>query len=90
MMIVVHPLSGTVNPSSFDLETGRLCVMASRHQISLVVVTRDHLADTLDSHMPSAGQAVGRPDLSGRGHHQNTVFWRALIHQDRVVAVGSS
>src|SRR6185503_1599635 len=31
VMIVVHPLSGTVRPSAFDLDTGRLCVMASRH-----------------------------------------------------------
>ena len=30
LMIFVHPLSGVVRPSSFDLETGRLCVMASR------------------------------------------------------------
>ncbi len=85
LMVVVHPLSGVVQPSDFDLETGRLCVMASRHQVSLVVITRDHLADTLDSHMPSAGQAVGRPDVSGRGHYQNTVFWRSLMEQDRVV-----
>jgi hypothetical protein len=85
VMVVVHPLSGVVQPSEFDLETGRLCVMASRHEISLVVVTRDHLADTLDSHMPSAGQAVGRPDVSGRGHHQNTVFWKALLEQNRIV-----
>jgi hypothetical protein len=85
VMVIVHPLSGVVQPSEFDLETGRLCVMASRHQISLVVVTRDHLVDTLDAHMPSAMQAVGRPDISGRGHHQNTVFWKALLEQNRVV-----
>lgn len=89
VMVVVHPLSGVIQPSEFDLETGRLCVMASRHQISLVVITRDHLADTLDSHMPSAVQAVGRPDVSGRGHHQNTVFWRALLNQNRVITIGA-
>ena len=32
VMIIVHPLSGTLNPSAFDLETGRLCVMASRQR----------------------------------------------------------
>ena len=85
VMVVVHPLSGVVEPSAFDLETGRLCVMASRHEIALVVVTRDHLPETLDSHMPVAEQAVGRPDVSGRGHHQNTVFWGALVGRDQIV-----
>ena len=89
VMVVVHPLSGVVQPSAFDLETGRLCVMASRHEIALVVVTRDHLADTLDSHMPVAGQPVGRPDQSGRGHRQNTVFWHALLERGQVVDVRS-
>jgi hypothetical protein len=89
VMVVVHPLSGVVNPSAFDLETGRLCVMASRHQISLVVVTRDHLRQTLADHMPVAGQAVGRPDVSGRGHHQNSIFWNTLVQRDRVVHLKS-
>lgn len=89
VMVIVHPLSGVVNPSAFDLETGRLCVMASRHQISLVVVTRDHLQQTLADHMPVAGQAVGRPDVSGRGHHQNTIFWNTLVQHDRIVQLKS-
>lgn len=90
VMVVVHPLSGVVQPSDFDLETGRLCVMASRHQIGLVVVTRDHLRDTLDSHMPSAAQPVGRPDVAGRGHHQNTMFWRALTAKGSIVEMKES
>jgi hypothetical protein len=89
VMIMVHPLSGVVTPSAFDLETGRLCVMASRHQISLVVVSRDHLHDTLTSHLPVAEQAVGRPDVSGRGHHQNSVFWNTFLNKDRVIAAES-
>src|SRR6266498_2085366 len=52
VMVVVHPLSGVSQPSAFDLETGRLCVMASRHQVGLVIVSRDHLTDTLDTHLP--------------------------------------
>ena len=85
VMVVVHPLSGVVQPSEFDLETGRLCVMASRHQVALVVVSRDHLAQTLDEHLPSAGQAIGRPDVTGRGHHQNWLFWNTLRERDRLV-----
>jgi hypothetical protein len=89
VMIMVHPLSGVTAPSAFDLETGRLCVMASRHQISLVVVSRDHLNETLADHLPVAGQAVGRPDVAGRGHFQNGVFWSTLLNQDRVIALES-
>lgn len=45
-MIAVHPLSGVLRPSAFDLETGRLCVMASRHLAGMVVLGRDHLGLT--------------------------------------------
>ena len=84
-MIAVHPLSGVVRPSAFDLETGRLCVMASRHRSGLIVVSRDHVAETLDTHIPSAEQAVGRPDVSGRGHSQNLRFWMDLSDDRRIV-----
>jgi hypothetical protein len=67
LMIVVHPISGTQRPSSFDLETGRLCVMASRHKVGVVTATRDHLGHTLDELAPAADQAVCLPDLVGRG-----------------------
>ena len=68
VMVIVHPLSGVIQPSEFDLATGRLCVMASRHQIALVVVTRDHLTHTLETHLPVANQPIGRDDASGAGH----------------------
>ena len=87
LMIVVHPLSGVVHPSAFDLETGRLCVMASRHRSGMVVVSRDHVPDTLATHIPWAEQAIGRPDITGRGHHQNSVFWEAMESRGAVVSV---
>lgn len=85
VFVVVHPLSGVTRPSDFDLETGRLCVMASRHQVGLVIVGRDHILDTLEEHLPSASQALGRPDGTGRGHKQNLGFWTALLESGRVV-----
>lgn len=84
IMIAVHPLSGITQPSAFDLETGRLCVMASRHQVGLIVVGRDHIPQTLASHIPSADQAIGRPDVTGRGHDQHTRFWGRLVDEGRV------
>jgi hypothetical protein len=85
VMIVAHPLSGVVRPSAFDLETGRLCVMASRHLAGLVLVGRNHIGETLESHIPTADQAVGRPDVTGRGLFDNVRFWSALRDQGRIV-----
>lgn len=87
LMIVVHPLSGVTHPSAFDLETGRLCVMTSRHRAGLIVVGRDHIQSTLETHIPSADQAIGRPDVAGRGHAANLQFWETMAASGRVVAV---
>lgn len=85
VMIVIHPLSGVVQPSAFDLETGRLCVMASRHRAGMIVLSRDHVYETLDTHIPSADQALGRPDVTGRGHAQNLRFWETLAKNKCVI-----
>lgn len=79
LMVVVHPLSSTPDPDvEFDLETGRLCVMASRHQHGMVVVSRDHLRDTLENLMPPATQPLGRPDESSRSLRAHRMFLRCL------------
>jgi hypothetical protein len=85
VMIAVHPLSGVTDPSAFDLETGRLCVMASRHQSSLIVLVRDHVGTTLANLVPAASQAPGRPDVVGRGHDAHLRFWQALADEDRIL-----
>lgn len=87
IMIVVHPLSSVIDPSDFDLETGRLCVMASRHQVALIVVTRDHVGKTLSSFIPEAAQAPGQPDVVGRGHTAHSIFWNSLENQNRIIAI---
>ncbi|MFO0756610.1 MAG: AAA family ATPase [Byssovorax sp.] len=84
VMIAVHPLSGVVHPSTFDLSTGRLCVMASRHQVGLILVSRDHVAETLRDYLPVADQAVGLPDEAGRGHAQNLSVFRQLEGAGRI------
>ncbi|MFE0423653.1 AAA family ATPase [Streptomyces sp. NPDC058953] len=48
--LVWHPLSGRLDASAFHLETGRLCVLMSRHRYACVVVTRAGVRDLLDRH----------------------------------------
>lgn len=85
VMIAVHPLSSVQIPSAFDLETGRLCVMASRHQAACIFVTRDHVGETLKTHLPPADQALGRGDIVGKGHAQHSAFW--AYHEKRNLIV---
>ncbi|MEV5690925.1 AAA family ATPase [Micromonospora globbae] len=48
--IVLHPLSGRRDATAFHLESGRLCVLASRHRHACIVVARDGIAELLDAH----------------------------------------
>lgn len=87
VMIAVHPLSGVAEPSAFDLETGRLCVMASRHQVGFIMLTRNHVGETLRNYVPNAEQAPGRPDRVGRGHDAHLRFWTQLENAGSVVTL---
>ena len=49
-----------------------------RHQAALIILTRDHVGETLRNYVPSAEQAPGRPDVVGRGHDAHLRFWHAL------------
>jgi len=86
VMIAVHPLSSVTRPSAFDLETGRLCVMMSRHRGGLILVARDHVGETLETLIPKADQPLGRPDVTGRGLAAHRKIWERLAAQGRVVA----
>ncbi|MPY58321.1 AAA domain-containing protein [Streptomyces spongiae] len=48
--VVLHPLSGRPDATAFHLETGRLCVLASRHRHACVVVCREGVSALLDDH----------------------------------------
>ncbi|MFF1476167.1 AAA domain-containing protein [Streptomyces sp. NPDC058301] len=84
--VVLHPLSGRPDATAFHLETGRLCVLTSRHRHACIVVCRAGVADLLDEH-PSTepvqlGVTVKFPDgweanhavLTHLGEHR--VVWR--------------
>jgi hypothetical protein len=50
LTVVLHPLSGRRDATAFHLESGRLCVLTSRHRHSCVVVARAGIAELLDAH----------------------------------------
>ncbi len=64
--VVLHPLSGRPDATDFHLETGRLCVLASRHRHACVVVCRAGVAALLDDHPATEpvqlGAAAPAPD----------------------------
>ncbi|MEH0444203.1 AAA family ATPase [Streptomyces sp. B21-102] len=84
--VILHPLSGRPDATAFHLETGRLCVLASRHRHACVVVCRAGVDDLLDEY-PSTepvqlGTLVKFPDgweanhamLAHLGEHR--VAWK--------------
>ncbi|WP_425394363.1 AAA family ATPase [Actinoplanes subtropicus] len=50
LTIVLHPLSGRRDATAFHLESGRLCVLTSRHRHACVIVARAGIAELLDAH----------------------------------------
>ncbi|MFC0098515.1 AAA family ATPase [Micromonospora marina] len=48
--VVLHPLSGRRDATAFHLESGRLCVLASRHRHACVVVARAGIGELLDAY----------------------------------------
>ncbi|WP_210576757.1 AAA domain-containing protein [Streptomyces sp. GESEQ-4] len=64
--VILHPLSGRPDATAFHLETGRLCVLTSRHRHACIVVCRAGVSDLLDEY-PSTepvqlGTVVKFPD----------------------------
>jgi hypothetical protein len=59
--VVLHPLSGRRDATAFHLETGRLCVLLSRHRHACVVVGRAGIADLLDAHPHAEPVRLGVP-----------------------------
>lgn len=61
IVIVLHPLSGRATASEFHLETGRLCVLLSRHRHACIVVSRAGIADVIDNHPMTQPVWIGAP-----------------------------
>lgn len=59
--VILHPLSGRRDATEFHLETGRLCVLASRHRHACLFVARAGIPELLDAHPASAPVHLGVP-----------------------------
>lgn len=59
--VVLHPLSGRRDATAFHLESGRLCVLASRHRHACVVVARAGIPELLDAHPSAETVQLGVP-----------------------------
>ncbi|MGV9451179.1 AAA domain-containing protein [Streptomyces sp. NPDC003635] len=84
--VVLHPLSGRPDATAFHLETGRLCVLASRHRHACIVICRAGVTELLDDY-PSTepvqlGTVVKFPDGWEANHAvlarlaEHRVVWR--------------
>ncbi len=61
LTVVLHPLSGRRDATAFHLESGRLCVLTSRHRHACVIVARDGIAELLDAHPSTEQVHLGVP-----------------------------
>jgi hypothetical protein len=50
LVIVLHPLSGRRDATAFHLESGRLCVLTTRHRQACIVIARAGIPELLDAH----------------------------------------
>ncbi|GAA1833521.1 AAA family ATPase [Luedemannella flava] len=85
LTIVLHPLSGRRDATAFHLESGRLCVLASRHRQACVVVGRAGIADLLDAHPSTEPVHLDVPVRFPDGWEANQAIL-AKLAEHRIVA----
>jgi hypothetical protein len=88
LVIAWHPLSGLHALDGFHLESGRLCVMATRHRHGCVVVGRVGDRELLEGVPPSGDAWLGRDDepmLDGWEAHR--AFYESLAPVRRAFSI---
>lgn len=78
VVVVLHPLSGRAAASEFHLETGRLCVLLSRHRHVCIVVGRVGITELLDTHPLSTPIWLGAPIPVPDGWEANQIVMEEL------------
>ncbi|MFJ4774353.1 AAA family ATPase [Streptomyces uncialis] len=78
--VVLHPLSGRPDATAFHLETGRLCVLASRHRHACIVVCRAGVTELLDDHPSTEPVQLGVTLKFPDGWDAMMTTWDHLSH----------
>ncbi|MET8727537.1 AAA family ATPase [Streptomyces parvus] len=81
--LVWHPLSGRQDASAFHLETGRLCVLLSRHRFACIIVARAGITDLLDRRPRSSPVYLDVPPKFPDGWRAHQVVMNYLEKQAR-------
>jgi hypothetical protein len=81
--VFLHPLSGRRDATAFHLETGRLCVLASRHRHACLVVSRAGIPELLDAHPSAEPVHLGLPVSFPDGWEANHAVL-ATLEENRV------
>jgi hypothetical protein len=81
--IVLHPLSGRLDATAFHLESGRLCVLTSRHRHACIVVARAGIQDLLDAHPSTEPVHLNVPVKFPDGWEANQSILTHLIRLSR-------
>nr|WP_205808904.1 DNA2/NAM7 family helicase [Micromonospora sp. HNM0581] len=79
--VVLHPLSGRRDATAFHLESGRLCVLTSRHRHACLVVARSGIGELLDAHPSTEAPQLDAPVRFPDGWEANQAI---LAHLDTV------
>ncbi|POM23738.1 tRNA(Met) cytidine acetyltransferase TmcA [Actinomadura rubteroloni] len=83
--VVLHPLSGRRDATAFHLESGRLCVLTSRHRHACLVVARAGIPELLDAHPSAEPVRLGVPVRFPDGWEANQAIL-AHLARHRVAA----
>ena len=84
--LIYHPLAGRADVSEFHLDSGRLCVLLSRHRVGCVVVGRAGARDLLAAHAPSSERILGLDeDPEHEGWFANLEVLDRLSHESVLV-----
>lgn len=86
IMVAKHTLSGVRRFGEFELQTGRMCVMTSRHKLGCIVVGRDGIGAALEEHQHNcADWPSGAESLEWTGWRAHRTFWAGLESKSRIV-----